>query len=193
MTVSSAGVRPRVDVELLERSLAWSRGALAGVTDDEAGRPTPCAGWVLTDLLVHMVDALEVVTELSLGRMVAAGPPPTSTRPRVLADHLTVLGCTLLEGWLRDPAPATLDVLGRRLDADVALEVSALEIAVHGWDVARARGLPTPFPSLLAAALLPVAVRRVPVRGRGARFVAPLAPSATDPAGLLLAHLGRRI
>lgn len=191
MTVRPAGLRPRVDVELLERSLGWTRGALAGVSDEEAGRATPCAGWVLTDLLVHMVDTLEVVTELSLGRMADVGPPPTSTRPSVLADHLSVLGCALLEGWLRGPPPGALAVGERRLEPEVAVEVSALEIAVHGWDVAQARGLASPFPPLLAAALLPVAVRRVPRVGRGGHFAAPLTPAATDPATLLLAHLGR--
>jgi uncharacterized protein (TIGR03086 family) len=186
-----AGLRPRVDVELLERAVGWTRGALAGVADDEAGRPTPCAGWVLTDLLVHMVDTLEVVTELSLGRMARVGPSPASTRPSVLADHLSVLGCALLEGWLRGPPPGPLAVGEGRIEPEVAVEVSALEIAVHGWDVARARGLATPLPPLLAAALLPVAVRRVPRVGRGGRFGPPVTPSATDPASLLLAHLGR--
>ena len=186
-----ADVRPRVDVEVLERALGWTRGALAGIDDDEAGRSTPCTAWTLTDLLVHMVDALSVVTELSLGRLALAAPPPTSLRPTVLADHLQVLGCALLEGWLRDGGPGPVLVGDRRLDPDVALEVSALEIAVHGWDVAQARGIGAPIPPLLAAALLPVAVRRVPLAGRGTRFAAPRTPTGNDPAALLLAHLGR--
>ena len=186
-----AGLRPGVDLELLERSLAWTRGALAGTTDDEATRPTPCTHWTLADLLVHMVDSLEVVTELSLGRMALAGPPPESTRPSVLAEHLRVLGCLLLEGWLRDGGRERVDVGGALLDPDVAVEVAALEIAVHGWDVARARGHHEDFPPLLAAALLPVAVRRVPVERRGTRFAPPREPVGTGPAALLLAHLGR--
>ncbi|MBM6399240.1 maleylpyruvate isomerase family mycothiol-dependent enzyme [Phycicoccus sonneratiae] len=186
-----ADTRPGVDLELLERSLAWTRGALAGVAGSEAGRPTPCAGWTLADLLVHMVDSLEVVTELSLGRVALAGPPPTSRRPEVLAEHLRLLGCALLDGWLREDRPQEVAVGSSLLDADVAVEVGALEIAVHGWDVARARGLEAPFPPLLAAALLPVAVRRVPVHGRGRRFAPPVRPSGTGPASLLLAHLGR--
>ncbi len=186
-----ADTRPGVDLELLERSVAWTRGALAGVRDTEAGRATPCDGWTLADLLVHMVDSLEVVTELSLGRVALAGPPPASRRPEVLADHLGVLGCALLDGWLRADRPVVADVGGALLDADVAVEVGALEIAVHGWDVARARGLSASLPPLLAAALLPVAVRRVPVEGRHLRFAPPVAPWGTDPAALLMAHLGR--
>lgn len=191
MTVGPADTRPGVDLELLDRSLAWTRGVLVGVRDAEAHRATPCRGWSLTDLLVHMVDSLEVVTELSLGRMALVGPPPTSRRPEVLAEHLRLLGCALLDGWLRADRPAVTEVGGVLLDADVALEVGALEIAVHGWDVARARGLEATFPPLLAAALLPVAVRRVPVVGRHPRFGPPLPPSGTDPAAFLVAHLGR--
>ncbi|WP_404350844.1 maleylpyruvate isomerase family mycothiol-dependent enzyme [Phycicoccus jejuensis] len=186
-----ADCRPGVDVELLDRSLAWTRGVLAGVIDDDADRPTPCAAWTLTDLLVHMVDSLEVVTELSLGRMASVGPPPTSRRPTVLADHLRVLGCALLEGWVRDGGPGPVLVGDRRLEPDVALEVSSVEVAVHGWDVASALGSPAPFPPLLAAALLPVALRRVPAGVRHPRFAPPVPPRATDPASLLLAHLGR--
>lgn len=186
-----ADLRPRVDVEVLERALGFTLGALAGVSDPEADLPTPCRDWTLTDLLLHMVDGLSVVTELSLGRLALVAPPPTSTRPTVLADHLRVLGCTLLDGWLRDGGPGPVLVGSRRLEPDVALEVSALEIAVHGWDVARARGLDASFPPLLAATLLPVAVRRVPVAARGPRFGPPRAPAGPDPASLLLAHLGR--
>lgn len=192
MTARPLGARPRAEVELLERALGWTRGALVGTGDDEGGRPTPCAGWTIVDLLFHMVDSLEALTEASLGRVALAGPPPASGRPAVLADHLRVLGCALLGGWVGEDRRDAVVVGEGRLDATSALEVAALEVAVHGWDLARARGITTPFPPLLAAALLPVAVRTVPVDGRGDRFAPPVPPRSTDPAALLLAHLGRR-
>ena len=184
---------PGVGVGLLERSLGWTRGALVGIRDEEGPRLTPCEEWTLGDLLVHMVDSLEVVAELAVGRVARIGPPPSSRRPEVLADHLRVLGCTLLDAWVHADLGRRVDVgvgVGR-VDALLAAEVGALEIAVHGWDVAVARELPSRFPSLLAASLLPVAVARVPVDGRSGRFAPPLVPSGTDPATLLLAHLGR--
>lgn len=191
MTALPGDVRPRAEVELLERALGWTRGALAGVSDAEGGFPTPCAGWTVADLLHHMVDSLEALTEASLGRVALAGPPPSSSRPSVLADHLRVLGCTLLEGWVGGRGGEVVVGAGR-LGATTALEVAALEVAVHGWDLARARGVTTPFPPLLAAALLPVAVRTVPTDGRGGRFAPPVPARSTDPTALLLAHLGRR-
>lgn len=183
--------RSEVDVELLERAVGWTRMALAGIRDDEASLPTPCTRWRLQDLLVHMVDALEALTELSLGRAGVAGPPPTSSRPTVLADHLRVLGCALLEGWMADGRRGPVAVGSASLDAGVALEVAALEIAVHGWDLASARHGRVELPARLAAALLPVAVRRVPPSVREGRFAPPRRPEGTDPASMLLAQLGR--
>jgi len=45
-------------LELLERALGYTRGALATVGADRSG-PTPCAGWSLADLLCHMDDGLD--------------------------------------------------------------------------------------------------------------------------------------
>ncbi len=190
--MSPATAPPRAGIALLERSLAHTRGALAGLRDQEGTRRTPCADWDVAALLVHMVDSLEAVTELALGRVARAGPPPTSRRPSVLADHLRVLGCTILERWTAradDPSPAFVG--SRPLDVALAAEVGALEVAVHGWDLAAARGRRAPLPPLLAAALLPVAVARAPAGGRSGRFSAPLRPTDHDPSSLLLAHLGR--
>jgi hypothetical protein len=39
--------------ELLERSLAYALGSVAGVEAGSLGRGTPCAGWDLGELLGH--------------------------------------------------------------------------------------------------------------------------------------------
>ena len=181
----------RSGVELLERSLSWARLALEGVDDADAGLPTPCGAWSVTDLLVHMVDSLEVVAELGLGRVAGAGPPPSSLRPEVLADHLRVLGCVLLGHWASALPDGSVQVGRASLGRSVAAEVAGLEVAVHAWDLAAARGRGELMPSRLAAALLPVALARVPAEGRAGRFAAPVRPPSSDPASLLLAHLGR--
>ena len=45
-------------VGLLDRAIAYTCGQLASVEPGMLGRPTPCAGWSLGDLLAHMEDAL---------------------------------------------------------------------------------------------------------------------------------------
>jgi uncharacterized protein (TIGR03086 family) len=212
----TAAAPTRDGVALVERSLAYTRLVLDDVRDADGPRPTPCSDWDVTDLLVHMVDSLEVVTEMALGRVAVAGPPPTSDRPEALADHLRVLGCALIGEWTargdsgsvlldRPGGGAGPDRVSRRatpltMDARLAARLGALEVAVHGWDLSAALGPGAVLPPRLAAALLPVAVAHAPQgdrvpsvgrSGRAPRFAPPRVPPASDPSSLLLAHLGR--
>ncbi|OIJ64555.1 hypothetical protein [Streptomyces mangrovisoli] len=82
---------------------------------------------------------------------------------------------------------------GLPLDVRVVVAVGAVEVAVHGWDVAQAAGWRRPLPGALAAGLLPVARRLVAAEDRGVRFAAavPVPPQA-PPGVRLLGFLGRR-
>jgi uncharacterized protein (TIGR03086 family) len=87
-------------------------------------------------------------------------------------------------------APITISNLP--LGRDTTVLVGALEIAVHGWDVARATGQDRRIPEDLAVRLYDVAVAVVSEGERGTRFapaveVPPSAPTSTR----LLAHVGR--
>jgi uncharacterized protein (TIGR03086 family) len=71
--------------------------------------------------------------------------------------------------------------------------VGALEIAVHGWDVAEATGRPSPLPEDLAVRLYDVALAVVTPTERGRRFGPAIDVPPTASFGTrLLAHLGRR-
>jgi hypothetical protein len=71
--------------------------------------------------------------------------------------------------------------------------VGAVEIAVHGWDVAQACGRPRPLPPALAADLFPVARCVVADGDRGVRFAEPVGvPTRSCPGDRLVAFLGRR-
>jgi uncharacterized protein (TIGR03086 family) len=190
--VGPVPVRARDDLELLERALGWTRGVVVDVRDDLAGAPTPCAGWTLLDLLRHMADSLSALAEAATGR-VALAPVRVdrSAGPEALARSLGDLGCAVLGGWLHASA-GSVDLGANALRREVLVEVGALEVAVHGWDVARACSSRAVLPSTLAAALLPVAVRRVGAGDRPGAFGPVVEPAGTDPVSLLLAHLGRR-
>ena len=56
-------------VELLDRSLAYTRSALAGVGPEHEALVTPCHGWPLRRLLEHMDDGLDAYTEAATGRV----------------------------------------------------------------------------------------------------------------------------
>ncbi|MBA2954947.1 TIGR03086 family protein [Nocardioides sp. MAH-18] len=175
-------------VELLERALAYTGTRLSEVDESRLGRRTPCADWRLDDLLAHMEDALDAFTEAAGGAVPvhsAAGRPGR-------VDVIRTKACELLGAWSR-PGPGDVLVGGVDLPSRMLVATAALEVTVHGWDVAQAVGSPVPIPEALAAALLPVARTAVAPADRGVRFAAPRPVPADAPAATrLLAHLGRR-
>lgn len=173
-------------VELLDRSLAWTRGGLALVTDDRLGDPTPCAQWNLAALLHHMDDALDAFTEAATG---AVSLVPTAGVPRL--ESIRAKACALLGWWCERP-PDDVHVGDLQLPAGLLVGTAALEIAVHGWDVHQALGTGQRMSETLAGELLPIAEVTVTARDRPSRFASPLGVPADAPASrLLLAHLGR--
>lgn len=175
-------------VELLERSLGYTRVALADVGPDDLDAPTPCAGWTLARLLQHMEDALDAFTEAAAGQVQV--DPAGQGVDRV--DTLREKACTLLGAWT-EARRGTVAVGDRQLQAPLLVETAALEIAVHGWDVAQATGARTPIPDELARGLQPVAARVVRPADRGSRFGPARRPHVpTSPTDALLAFVGRR-
>lgn len=178
-------------VELLDRALAYTGGRLAAVRPGVLDRPTPCAGWRLADLLVHMEDALDAFTEAAGGSVEVRGATTVDGQVAVIRRK----ACALLGAWSR-PAPGdvVLEAAQSRVDlgTPVLVSAAALEVTVHGWDVGQATGEREPLPEQLAADLLGPAHELVHPGDRGVRFAAPIPvpPGSTD-AERLLAFLGR--
>ncbi|MFC7450435.1 TIGR03086 family metal-binding protein [Rhodococcus daqingensis] len=180
-------------VALLERSIAYTLGSLQLVTEESMGRATPCRGWDLRELLAHMNDALGTLQEAALDRHIvlapaAVGPDPGADPVAALCDR----ACRLLGSWARSGDPEGILIGGVSMAAGIVPAAGALEIAVHGWDVARACGRDRPIPPDLAEELLTCATLFVSDADRPARFSAPVhvAPGS-HPGTLLLAFLGR--
>ncbi|MGW0914389.1 TIGR03086 family metal-binding protein [Streptomyces sp. NPDC002784] len=172
--------------ELLERSLAYALGSVAEVRAESLARGTPCARWDLAELLGHLDDSVDALYEgLTGGRI---GLVPRDDR----ACRFRTRACAVLGAWAAGP-PDRVRIGERPLEAGVLAAVGAVEIAVHGWDVAQAGGRPRPLPVALAADLLPVARCVVAGEDRGVRFAAPVVvPEDARPDIRLLAFLGRR-
>ena len=81
---------------------------------------------------------------------------------------------------------------GHWLPRDIAAGAGALEVAMHGWDIALACGRPEPIPVPLAAHLLQLSPLLVPTAGRAPLFAEPVpVPAAAGPSDQLAAFLGR--
>ncbi|MFE0253435.1 TIGR03086 family metal-binding protein [Streptomyces sp. NPDC059010] len=172
--------------ELLERSLAYALGSVADADGVNPGRGTPCAQWDLGELLGHLDDSLDALYEGLTGGRIGLVAPDADR-----ACGFRTRACAVLGAWAAGPPESAL-VGERPLDVRVMAAVGAVEIAVHGWDVAQSCGRPRPIPGALAAELLPVARCVVAEADRGVRFGAPVAvPVGAGPGERLLAFLGR--
>ncbi|OXM72400.1 maleylpyruvate isomerase N-terminal domain-containing protein [Amycolatopsis thermalba] len=97
-------------MDLFSRSWAALRAAVAGLADDDLARPSGCAGWLVRDLVCHLIiDAQDVLITLAtpaaeeptrdaLTYWEVGDTPPTGEDP---LDALTVrLAAAYQEPWL---------------------------------------------------------------------------------------------
>jgi uncharacterized protein (TIGR03086 family) len=175
---------------LLERAVGYTRTSLGLVTPDRMGAPTPCPAWDLRGLLRHMDDSLAAFTEAALGHVEPCAPLPAG--PPAVVASVKARACALLAAWSAREHASAVSVAGRPVPSDLLAAAGALEVAVHGWDVARSCGRDRPLPDGLARALLAVAPLLVGDADRPDRFAAPRPVRTGASASVrLLGYLGR--
>ncbi|MFI8350621.1 maleylpyruvate isomerase N-terminal domain-containing protein [Streptomyces sp. NPDC085596] len=192
-------------------SLSWSalRAAVAGLADEDFGRPSGCAGWLVRDLVCHLViDAQDVLITL----VTPAGTGPTRDAatywtvthtaptgedpldaltvrlaaayedPALLKFHLDDVGSAAgRAALLADPA-ARVATQDQVLTASDYLSAYVLEWTLHHLDlIAHVPDAPAPPPETLAAA------RALLERIAGTPF-----PAALSDTDALLLGTGRR-
>jgi uncharacterized protein (TIGR03086 family) len=177
-------------VDLLERAVDYALGSLDAAAAADLTSPTPCAGWDLRALLDHVNDSLLALHEAAaLGRVFPdTGDRPTPDPVALLRDRAT----RLVGAWAA-PVPRKEIALGDlELTSAVVTATGAFEVAVHGWDVARACGVDWPIPTALAAELFTLSPLLVTAADRPWRFAEPVAvPFGAATGDRLVAFLGR--
>lgn len=188
MTGLRAALVLREGTALLERAIGYALGQLGDVTPGALGGPTPCPEWDLAALLRHMDDSLAALQEamalgeVGLGPGPGAGDPATAVRDRA----------SVLLGSLAGRHHPLVCVGGYPLPAEIVTSAGAVDIAVHGWDIARSCGNPGPIPGQLAGEILAVSRLLVTDADRPGRFGSPVWLSAQASASdHLVAYLGR--
>ncbi|MGH3881437.1 MAG: TIGR03086 family metal-binding protein [Actinophytocola sp.] len=176
-------------VGLLERAINYLLGVLHEVPRVELTAPTPCGDWNLRQLLAHLDESLVALQEATSGHVsLATAAEPSADPVAVLRDRASCL----LSAWTHTTRTA-VRVGDADLTTGIVATVGALEVAVHGWDVACAVGRGRPIPPALAAEMLALSRFLVSEADRPARFAAPVElPARAKPSDQLLAFLGRR-
>ncbi|NNG38638.1 TIGR03086 family protein [Flexivirga sp. ID2601S] len=110
---------------------------VAGVTDDQLDRPTPCTDWTVGDLLAHIHQFASVFT--ANARKEPLQPPTTLVEDwrTAIPEQLDRLAAVWREpsAWEGRASAGGVDMSAED-NAVVAIE----ELTVHGWDLARATG-----------------------------------------------------
>jgi uncharacterized protein (TIGR03086 family) len=181
-------------IALLERAINYTLGSLHLVTRRALSNPTPCQDWDLLALLGHLNDSLLALDEAIDGGRVNL--EMTSDDHDWMVDPVASLrnrACHLLGAWAAASRYPMISVGGYPLTSGIVTSTGAIEIAVHGWDIAQACGRHHPIPPALAEEMLDLSMVLVTGEDRPARFAAPIAVhAAAGPGDQLLAFLGRR-
>jgi uncharacterized protein (TIGR03086 family) len=177
-------------LDLLERAVNQMHAIVASVRSDQERLPTPCADWDVRALLSHVVGH-------SMPNLIVAASGGTPDWHAPAADVQT--------DWVEAYRTAAADLLSTWRAADMdRMVVSAVgaaplrgradqqiaELAVHGWDLAKATGQDGPLDAALAEHALTWSrgMLKPEYRGAGSGFgaevpVAPDAPSYDRLAG----------
>ena len=191
---------PANSAGVLAGAIRYALGSLTCVTPGFLAWPTPCATWDLATLLQHVNDSLAALHEgiatgsVSVTGSVSLAPAvETADDPGGLVatfrDRASQLLAASATAGNQDRCIAIAD---RRLAGRIVTAVGAVEIAVHGWDVAEACRCRRPIPPALATGILRIIPLVVTDTTRDARFAAPVTVSPrASPGDRLIALLGR--
>lgn len=178
-------------MELLERAISFAVSAFGEVTPDRLSAATPCATWCVQDVMDHLNDSMSTIGEAFDDGWVHLEMDPRKQCPvAVLQDSARALLATVA---VRRAGLTTIEIDGRAIAGSVVAATGALELAVHGWDLAQGCGSVRPLPEELAADLLRLAPLLVSEDDRPGRFADPVpVPADSSHSDRLLAWLGRK-
>ena len=128
-------------IDLLERALDQTADLIGGIRPDQASLPTPCAEWDVRALVRHLVrQDLRNFVIAAKGENADWGAP-TDELGDDWAGDFREGARELIETWrnadLERPVPMPG---GRTAPLRSRADHQITELAVHGWDLARATG-----------------------------------------------------
>lgn len=174
-------------LELLESAVGYALTGTAMLTPHLLSRATPCTDWDLATLLDHLSDSVDVLHE-AIGGAPVAGRRSDPVR-RLRGKLVALLAATASAG----PADRPVAIRDRELTASIVALTGAMEVTVHGWDIAVACGANRPLPTGLATVLLATAPLLIPAHARAGLFADPVRLRGPARAGdELVAFLGRQ-
>ncbi|GAB2690780.1 TIGR03086 family metal-binding protein [Nocardia thraciensis] len=186
--------------ELNRRAVNYSVDIVANLTPADLDRPTPCAAWKLSELLAHMTVQHRGFAAAARGHgadLVAWETGPLADDPAAAyAEAAADVVAAFAEPGVPD---RTFDMPefgpGVTVPGSMAIGFHFIDYVVHGWDAARALGLPYVLDDELADPALEIALGVPDTEQReqpGSPFARALPAADSDaPLDRILRALGR--
>ncbi|GAB2965055.1 TIGR03086 family metal-binding protein [Amycolatopsis acidiphila] len=167
----------------LNRAVVLTSVSVASrVRPADLARPTPCAGWSVTDLLAHMSVQHHGFAAAARGEQ-ARWEPRAAADP--VADYLSA-SAEVLQAFAGADRPFSLPEIGPApFPAEQAIGFHFIDYVVHSWDLARAVGTSVSFDNEVLEPALGIA-RFVPGGAARTRPGAAFAPALSERDGGLL-------
>ena len=170
-------------LELFGRASEWTLGKVAGAAA-QLDAETPCDGWLVRDLMSHMLETQQYFVASAEGREAS---PPSPVPTTTLGDDQVADFQQARANTLRTfGEPGVIDKTG------TSLGIAFSDQLLHGWDLARATGQDETMPAGLPEAAYEIIHGRFTDEQRKGIFK----PEVEVPAGAsaqdkLLAYTGR--
>jgi uncharacterized protein (TIGR03086 family) len=181
-------------VAALEEALGRTAAVVHGIRTPDLGRPTPCTGWTIRDLLNHVVAITIRFTRFAEGDDAPRRPPGDllGNAPVKAYDEAAERS---INAWRANPGALdrTCRLSFGRFDGRAAAAINAFDVMVHGWDLSRGLEAPYEIPDHLANIGLQAAELIVTPQARedGQFGAPPPALESESPEERLLAMTGR--
>jgi len=183
-----------------EYAVASIAEIIKGTAPDQADLPTPCSEWDVRALLSHVIGTLWLTEALFTGQaprypMAPGGLPDTDPGgDDPVAAYAEASAAALAAVGAGDAlSRAHVTPLGE-MPGPLLAGFTTLDIAVHGWDLARATGQPADLDGRLAAHVLAFAGQTLATPEMRGPRIGPARPVADDApvTQRLAAFLGRQ-
>jgi uncharacterized protein (TIGR03086 family) len=142
--------QPPGPLTLLRRAATFWTDRVDAIQDDQWANPTPCTGWTVRELLIHVIER-----DRGLADQLDGAARDDDRARRYLNGELITLSESddLKQRWheqwhwwesrLDDPATRDRTMptpMGEMTFGNAAARLNTMELTIHGWDLSRALG-----------------------------------------------------
>ncbi len=165
--------------------LAAIQPMLRSLTVDDKPRTTPCGGQTCHEVAVHLMGSMTALGAMAGATVEMPAEGSLETKVSQMSDEaLRAWAARGLDGTVTDPA-------GREVPAAIGPSIIAVELLLHGWDIAQGSGRPIEIADEVVAYVARLGEELI-VSGRGRVFADEVAPGdGADALDRLAAYSGR--